>query len=129
MAYGNQLLWSNGNTEFFNQTYQGLLEEDSLLLEASRQKSTALRQEVEELLQHEQAQLTRLRDLSHFFANRPAHDLSGDFRKLGKQIKTILAFSKRPGTSCQALRICLLLYEGHAEAIERLPEEKTFNTI
>ncbi|MCA9453079.1 MAG: hypothetical protein KC584_10700, partial [Nitrospira sp.] len=35
--------------------------------EASRQKITALRLEVEELIQPEQAQLTRLRALSHDF--------------------------------------------------------------
>jgi murein L,D-transpeptidase YafK len=59
--------WSNGDAEVFNQTYQQLVEEGSLLLEGSRQKITALRLEVEELLQSEQAQLTRLRDLSHVF--------------------------------------------------------------
>jgi L,D-peptidoglycan transpeptidase YkuD (ErfK/YbiS/YcfS/YnhG family) len=59
--------WSNGDVAIFNQTYQGLIEEGSLLLEASHQKSTALRQEIEELLQPEQIQLMRLRDLSPFF--------------------------------------------------------------
>lgn len=59
--------WTNGDTEYFNQRYQQLVEEGSLLIEASRQKTTALRLEVEELLQPEQAQLTRLRNLSHLF--------------------------------------------------------------
>jgi L,D-peptidoglycan transpeptidase YkuD (ErfK/YbiS/YcfS/YnhG family) len=70
--------WSNGDAEVFNQTYQQLVEEGSLLIEASRQKSTALRLEVEELLQPEQAQLTRLRALSNFF------DLEADMPALSK---------------------------------------------
>lgn len=70
--------WSNGNAEVFNQTYQQLVEEGSLLIEASRQKSTALRLEVEERLQSEQGQLTRLRTLSHFF------DLANDMPALSK---------------------------------------------
>ncbi|MDH5701083.1 MAG: L,D-transpeptidase family protein [Nitrospirota bacterium] len=59
--------WTTGDAEYFNQTYQQLVEEGSLLIEASRQKIAALRLEVVELLQPEQAQLTRLRDLSHLF--------------------------------------------------------------
>ena len=59
--------WTTGDAEQFNQTYQRLVEEGSLLIEASRQKITALRLEIEDLLQPEQAQLTRLRDLSHVF--------------------------------------------------------------
>ena len=59
--------WSNGDAAVFNQTYRELVEEGSLLVEASRQKSTALRLEVAELLQQEQAQLIRLRSLSNFF--------------------------------------------------------------
>lgn len=59
--------WTTGDAEQFNQTYQQLVEQGSLLIEASRQKFTALRLEVEELLQPEQAQLTRLRALSHVF--------------------------------------------------------------
>ena len=59
--------WTTGDAEQFNQTYQQLVQEGSLLLEASRQKITALRLEVEELIQPEQAQLTRLRALSHDF--------------------------------------------------------------
>ncbi len=70
--------WSNGDAVGFNQTYQELVEEGSLLIEASRQKSTALRLEVEELLQPEQAQLTRLRGLSNFF------DLGDDIPALSK---------------------------------------------
>ncbi|MDH4194213.1 MAG: L,D-transpeptidase [Nitrospirota bacterium] len=70
--------WSTGNAEIFNQTYQQLVEEGSLLIEASHQKSTALRLEVEELLEPEQAQLTRLRTLSHFF------DLEADMPALSK---------------------------------------------
>lgn len=59
--------WTTGDAEQFNQTYQQLVEEGSLLIEASRQKITALRLEVDELLQPEQAQLARLRALSHDF--------------------------------------------------------------
>lgn len=70
--------WFNGDAVGFNQTYQELVEEGSLLLEASRQKFTALRQEVEELLQPEQAQLIRLRGLSNFF------DLENDMPALSK---------------------------------------------
>ena len=70
--------WSNGDAAVFNQTYQQLVEEGSLLIEAARQKSTAFRQEVEELLQPEQAQLTRLRTLSKFF------DLESDMPALSK---------------------------------------------
>ena len=70
--------WSGGDAEVFNQTYQQLVDEGSLLIEASRQKSTALRLEVEELLQPEQAQLTRLRALSHMF------DLENDMPALSK---------------------------------------------
>jgi len=70
--------WSGGDAEVFNQTYQQLVDEGSLLIEASHQKSTALRLEVEELLQPEQAQLTRLRALSHLF------DLENDMPALSK---------------------------------------------
>ncbi|WNM57864.1 L,D-transpeptidase family protein [Candidatus Nitrospira allomarina] len=59
--------WTTGDAEQFNRTYQQLVEEGSLLIEASRQTIIALRLEVEELLQPEQAQLTRLRALSHVF--------------------------------------------------------------
>lgn len=59
--------WTTGDADQFNQTYQQLVKEGSLLIEASRQKIIALRLEVEELLQPEQAQLTRLRALSHVF--------------------------------------------------------------
>lgn len=70
--------WTNGDADAFNRTYQQLVEEGSLLIEASRQKSTALRLEVEELLQPEQAQLSRLRALSHAF------DLEEDMLALSK---------------------------------------------
>ncbi len=59
--------WTDEDEETFNQKYQQLVEEGSLLVEASRQKVTALRSEVKELLQPEQAHLTRLRELSHLF--------------------------------------------------------------
>ncbi|MEO8325362.1 MAG: L,D-transpeptidase family protein [Nitrospirota bacterium] len=70
--------WTNGDGETFNQRYQQLVEEGSLLVEASRQKVTALRSEVKELLQPEQAHLTRLRELSHLF------DLEDDMLALSR---------------------------------------------
>ncbi len=70
--------WTNGDVESFNQRYQQLVEEGSLLIEASRQKITALRSEVKELLQPEQAHLTRLRELSHLF------DLEDDMLALSR---------------------------------------------
>ncbi|WP_342349607.1 L,D-transpeptidase family protein [uncultured Nitrospira sp.] len=70
--------WTNGDGETFNQQYQQLVEEGSLLIEASRQKVTALRSEVKELLQPEQAHLARLRELSHLF------DLEDDMPALSR---------------------------------------------
>ncbi len=59
--------WTNGDEATFNKQYQQLVEEGSLLIQASRQKVSALHTEVKELLQPEQAHLTRLRELSHLF--------------------------------------------------------------
>jgi L,D-peptidoglycan transpeptidase YkuD (ErfK/YbiS/YcfS/YnhG family) len=59
--------WSNSDAEVFDQTCQQLVAEGSLLIEISRQKATALRLEVEELVHAEQTHITRLRALSNFF--------------------------------------------------------------
>lgn len=63
--------WGSKDGAAFQQTYQNLLDEGTLLLEAIRQKSLALRMEVEDVIRPEYAQITRLRSLTHLFELGP----------------------------------------------------------
>lgn len=69
--------WTAKDGAAFHQTYQGLLDEGAILLEAIRQKSLALRMEVEDLIRPEHDQVARLRSLTHLFEMGPdTHTLS-----------------------------------------------------
>ncbi len=63
--------WGSKDGVAFQQTYQDLLDEGTLLLEAIRQKSLALRMEVEDVIRPEYEQITRLRSLTHLFEIGP----------------------------------------------------------
>ena len=63
--------WATKDGEGFQQRYQALLEEGTILLEAVRQKSLALRMEIEDRMRPEQDQVARLRSLTHLFEMGP----------------------------------------------------------
>ncbi|MGD9849677.1 MAG: murein L,D-transpeptidase family protein [Nitrospirales bacterium] len=63
--------WTTKDGAAFQQTYQELLNEGTTLLEAIRQKSLALRMEVEDLIRPEHEQVARLRSLTHLFEMGP----------------------------------------------------------
>ncbi|MGE0474936.1 MAG: murein L,D-transpeptidase family protein [Nitrospirales bacterium] len=63
--------WGTKDGPAFQQTYQGLLDEGTILLEAIRQKSLALRMEVEDVIRPEYEQIARLRSLTHLFEMGP----------------------------------------------------------
>jgi len=63
--------WATKDGAAFHQTYQDLLEEGTNLLEAIRQKSLALRLEIEDGIRPEHEQIARLRSLTYLFDMGP----------------------------------------------------------
>jgi hypothetical protein len=63
--------WPAQNGATFQRTYQALFEEGTFLLEATRQKTLALRMDIEDLIRPEYEQITRLRSLTYLFEMGP----------------------------------------------------------
>ena len=63
--------WAPQDGATFQRTYQALFEEGTFLLEATRQKSLAIRMDIEDLIRPEYEQITRLRSLASLFEMGP----------------------------------------------------------
>ena len=70
--------WPGWKLEEFNQAYQKLVDEAALLIQATEQKRSVIRQELEDRILRERAQVLRLRAESRVF------DLQRDMRALSK---------------------------------------------
>jgi len=63
--------WPPKDGAAFQLSYQALVDEGTFLLEATRQKSLALRMDIEDLIRPEYEQITRLRSLTYLFEMGP----------------------------------------------------------
>ncbi len=63
--------WNSKDGKAFHHRYQQLMKEGTLLLEATRQKSLALRMDIEDLIRPEYEQITHLRSLTYWFEMGP----------------------------------------------------------
>lgn len=70
--------WPSRGVEEFDRAYKKLVDEATLLIQATRQKRSAIRQELEDRILRERAQVLRLRAESRVF------DLQRDMRALSK---------------------------------------------
>lgn len=67
----HQWWWAPQDGATFQRTYQTLFKEGTFLLEATRQKSLALRMDIEDLIRPEYEQINRLRSLTSLFEMGP----------------------------------------------------------
>ena len=70
--------WPSLNVEEFNRAYQKLVDEGTLLIQGTKQKRLVIRQEIEDRIMRERAQVLRLRAASKVF------DLQRDLRALSQ---------------------------------------------